>query len=50
MLDLAQLLRVPQVDALFDISPDDSKIAFARNKSGEWQIYELDLLRAERSD
>jgi len=43
MLDLIQLLRVPQVNALFDISPDDSKLAFAWNKTGEWQIYEIDL-------
>jgi len=48
MLDLTQLLRVPQVDFLFDISPDDSKLAFSWNKTGEWQIYELAL--AERSD
>jgi dipeptidyl aminopeptidase/acylaminoacyl peptidase len=47
MLDLAQLLRVPHVDTLFDISPNDSKLAFAWNKTGEWQIYEL--LLAERS-
>jgi dipeptidyl aminopeptidase/acylaminoacyl peptidase len=40
MLNLADLLRVPHVDPLFDISPDDSKIAFAWNKTGEWQIYE----------
>ncbi len=44
MLDLTQLIRVPQVDALFDISPDDSKLAFAWNKTGEWQIYEMALL------
>ena len=49
MLDLVQLLRVPHVDALFDISPDDSKLAFAWNKTGEWQIYEMELPRAERS-
>lgn len=48
MLDLTQLLRVPHVDHLFDISPDNSKLAFAWNKTGEWQIYELFL--AERSD
>ena len=42
-LDLEQLLRVPQVDPLFDISPDGRKVAFAWNKTGEWQIYELDL-------
>jgi dipeptidyl aminopeptidase/acylaminoacyl peptidase len=46
MLDLIQLLRVPHVDHLFDISPDDSKLAFAWNKTGDWQIYELSL--AER--
>ena len=43
MLDLTQLLRVPHVDYLFDISPDDSKLAFAWNKTGEWQIYEMEL-------
>ncbi|HAV77100.1 MAG TPA: hypothetical protein DCX53_07085, partial [Anaerolineae bacterium] len=43
MLDLAQLLRTPHVEPLFDISPDNSKIAFAWNKTGEWQIYELEL-------
>jgi dipeptidyl aminopeptidase/acylaminoacyl peptidase len=43
MLDLAQLLRVPHVDHLFDISPDGSKLAFAWNKSGDWQIYEMEL-------
>ncbi|MFN8403647.1 MAG: hypothetical protein U0V48_08815 [Anaerolineales bacterium] len=49
MLNLTDLLRVPQVDSLFDISPDNTKLAFAWNKTGEWQIYELDLSRAERS-
>ena len=43
MLNLADLLRVPHVDSLFDISPDNSKIAFAWNKTGEWQIYETRL-------
>jgi dipeptidyl aminopeptidase/acylaminoacyl peptidase len=47
MLDLAQLLRVPHVDHLFDLSPDGSKLAFAWNRTGDWQIYELFL--AERS-
>jgi dipeptidyl aminopeptidase/acylaminoacyl peptidase len=41
MLDLARLLCVPQVHPQFDISPDDSKLAFAWNKTGEWQIYEI---------
>lgn len=44
MFDLTQLLRVPHVDHLFDISPDGAKLAFAWNKTGEWQIYELALL------
>lgn len=43
MLNLVQLLRIPRVDAGFDISPDDSKIVFAWNKTGEWQIYEIEL-------
>ncbi len=43
MLDLTQLLRVPYVDHLFDISPDNSKLVFAWNKTGEWQLYELEL-------
>lgn len=43
MLNLTDLLRVPHVDHLFDISPDDSKIAFTWNKTGEWQIYEMEL-------
>jgi dipeptidyl aminopeptidase/acylaminoacyl peptidase len=42
MLNLADLLRVPHVDSLFDIFPDN-KIAFAWNKTGEWQIYETQL-------
>lgn len=41
MLPLNQLLRVPHVDPLFDISPDNSKLAFSWNQSGEWQIYEM---------
>lgn len=51
MLKLDQLLRVPHVDHLFDISPDNSKLAFAWNETGEWQIYELFLAerRPERS-
>jgi dipeptidyl aminopeptidase/acylaminoacyl peptidase len=43
MLDLTQLLRVPYVDARFDIAPNNSKLAFAWNKTGEWQIYEMAL-------
>ncbi|MBV6452410.1 MAG: Dipeptidyl aminopeptidase BIII [Anaerolineales bacterium] len=43
MPNLTTLLRVPHVDSLFDISPDNNKIAFACNKTGEWQIYEIEL-------
>ena len=43
MLELAQLLHVPQVHPQFDISPNDLKLAFAWNKTGEWQIYEMGL-------
>src|SRR5688572_26133634 len=52
MFDLAQLLRVPQVHPQFDISPDDRKLAFAWNQTGEWQIYELSTSprRADPSD
>jgi Tol biopolymer transport system component len=42
MLNVAELLRVPQVHPQSDISPN-SKLAFARNKTGEWQIYEIGL-------
>ena len=41
MLDLAQLLRVPQVHPQFDVSPDGSKLAFSWNETREWQIYEI---------
>ena len=47
MLDLTQLLRIPHVDAGFDISPDGTHVAFTWNKSGDWHIYELS--RAERT-
>ena len=43
MLDLTTLLKTPHVEPLFDISPDGSKLAFAWNKTGEWQIYEMDI-------
>ncbi len=43
MLDLTQLLRIPRVNAGFDVSPDGTRLALAWNKTGEWQIYEGDL-------
>lgn len=45
MLNLAQLLRVPQVDAglNYDISPDGRNVVFSWNKTGNWEIYELRL-------
>ena len=50
MLDLTQLLRIPRVDAGFDISPDGSHIAFAWNKTGEWHIYEISSSPEGRGD
>ena len=47
MLDLSQLLQIPRVDAGFDISPDGTHVAFSWNKTGEWQIYELELDRTQ---
>jgi Tol biopolymer transport system component len=49
MLNLDQLLRIPRVDPLFDISPDGSKLAFAWNKTGEWQIYEMVIILPSQS-
>jgi dipeptidyl aminopeptidase/acylaminoacyl peptidase len=45
MLNLEALLRVPDIDSLvgFNISPDGHRVAFAWNKTGQWEIYELDL-------
>src|SRR4030066_2548928 len=44
-LDYETLLRVPAVDVEhgFDISPDGQMAAFAWNKTGQWEIYLLDL-------
>ena len=45
MLNLTQLLRVPQVDTglRYDISPDGRNVAFSWNRTGNWEIYELNL-------
>ena len=45
MLNLETLLRTPDVDTGcgFSLSRDGRHIAFAWNKTGQWQIYELDL-------
>jgi dipeptidyl aminopeptidase/acylaminoacyl peptidase len=45
MLDLETLLRIPDIDTAggFDLSPDGQRLAFAWNKTGQWEIYELDL-------
>jgi dipeptidyl aminopeptidase/acylaminoacyl peptidase len=44
-LDLEGLLRTPAVDTEhgFDISPDGRRLAFSWNRTGRWEIYELDL-------
>ena len=45
MLNLDSLLRIPDVEASigFEISPNGGRLAFAWNKSGQWEIYEMDL-------
>ena len=52
MLNLSDLLRVPQVDTglRFDISPDGRRVAFAWNQTGKWEIYELDLSEQGNSE
>lgn len=44
MPDLTALLRVPHVDTelKYGLSSGDEKISFSWNKSGSWEIYELD--------
>jgi dipeptidyl aminopeptidase/acylaminoacyl peptidase len=45
MLNLTQLLRVPQLDIglLYDISSDGRNVVFSWNKTGNWEIYELEI-------
>jgi dipeptidyl aminopeptidase/acylaminoacyl peptidase len=45
MINLGRLLRVPFVDVEggFDISPNGTRLAFAWNVTGGWEIYEMDL-------
>lgn len=45
MIEIERLLRVPYVDpeGSFDISPNGTRLAFAWNLTGQWEIYELDL-------
>ncbi|MBI5936073.1 MAG: S9 family peptidase [Chloroflexi bacterium] len=44
-MNLETLLRVPDVENNLghDISPDGLRVAFAWNKTGDWQIYELTI-------
>jgi len=48
MLDLVQLLSVPHIDPDLrpGLSPDGERLAFAWNRSGNWEIYELSLAAA----
>lgn len=45
MINLESLLRVPDVEHSigYSLSPDGGRIAFAWNKSGQWEIYEIEL-------
>lgn len=49
---LEQLLRVPHIDSGygFDLSPDGDRLAFSWNKSGGWEIHQMALQSANRSD
>jgi dipeptidyl aminopeptidase/acylaminoacyl peptidase len=44
-MNLETLLRIPDVETAMghDLSPDGSRIAFAWNLSGRWEIYEMPL-------
>lgn len=39
ILPLDELLRVPYVDDLFDLSPDGAEVAFSWNRTGRWEVY-----------
>ncbi len=43
MLSLSELLRVPHVDSSlrFDLSPDGQRLVFSWNKTGNWELWEL---------
>ena len=45
MLDLERLVRVPRLDSTspFSVSPSGRNAVFAWDRSGRWEIYELDL-------
>ena len=45
MLNLTQLLRVPQVETglPYDISPDGRNVVFSWNKTGNWELYEQEI-------
>lgn len=45
MLNLTQLLRVPQIDTAlpYDISRDGRNVVFSWNKTGIWELYELNI-------
>lgn len=50
MLNLVELLRIPQVDTglRFDISPDGQTVAFTWNKTGNWEVYEMSFRGAQQ--
>jgi Tol biopolymer transport system component len=47
-LDLEKLLSIPHIENYFrfDISPDGTRLAFSWNKTGNWEIYFLNLMNA----
>lgn len=42
-LDIEFLARAPEVESLFDVSPDGERVAFAWNQTGRHELYLLDL-------
>lgn len=45
ILDLEALIQIPYVDPDmgFDISPDGKQVAYSWNKTGQWEIYVVDI-------
>lgn len=45
LIDLEVLLRTPYVEPHrgFDLSPDGDRVVFSWNKTGQWELFEMDL-------
>jgi dipeptidyl aminopeptidase/acylaminoacyl peptidase len=47
LLDIDYLVRAPEVEAAFDVSPDGERIAFIWNHTGRYEVYLLHLITRE---